>query len=182
MISSKGKHWYRSLHLMLIITIMLASACAKQPILPSEQSAIGPYYQFSARLIVIEPKHRWQVMLQWHADSADKGEARLTHAATGTVIELRWSDSHMQVRSTESRIWKPIDPAQLGSKGIVIPPQQLAAILQGEMPAHFIPMKQGLWESRDSGSPIRLQWTESLQKLTMTDIKHGRRATLLIQP
>ena len=182
MTASKERLWRRPLPLLLIIVSILASACAKQPMLTTQPGEIGPYSQFSARLIVMEPKHRWQVMLQWHADSAEKGEARLTHAATGTVIELRWSGTQMQVRSTESRIWKPIDPAQLGNQGIVIPPQQLAAILLGEMPAHFIAKKQGVWESRKSGSPIRLQWTGSLQKLTMTDIKHGRQATMLIQP
>ena len=182
MTASKERLWRSPLPLLLIIITMLASACAKQPMPGSQPSEIGPFSQFSARLIVIEPKHRWQVMLQSPGESDEKSEARLNHAATGTVIELRWSGDQMQVRSTEARTWKSIGPAQLGSQGIVIPPQQLAAILLGEMPSHFKPKKQGLWESRDSGSPIRLQWTESLQKLTMTDIKHGRQATMLIQP
>ncbi|WP_176958272.1 hypothetical protein [Mariprofundus sp. KV] len=161
---------------------MLTSACVKQPVTTTEKTSIGPYSDFAARLIVIEPKRRWQVMLQWRADSPDRGDVRLTHAATGTVIELRWFANQMQLRSTASRMWEPVDSTQLGSQGIVIPPQQLASILLGQMPSHFIHKKEGLWESRASGSPIRLQWTASMHKLTMTDIKHGRRATMLIQP
>ncbi|NWF37884.1 hypothetical protein F3F96_01835 [Mariprofundus sp. NF] len=161
---------------------MLTSACVKQPVTTTEKTSIGPFSNFTARLIVIEPKRRWQVMLQWHADSPDRGDVRLTHAATGTVIELRWLDDQMQLRSTQSRMWEPIEAVQLGSQGIVIPPQQLASILLGQMPGHFINKQEGLWESRASGNPIRLQWTPSLHKLTMTDIKHGRRATMLIQP
>lgn len=168
--------------LLLICTAMLASACVKQPVTTTEKTSIGPYSDFTARLIVIEPKRRWQVMLQWHAQSPDRGDVRLTHAATGTVIELRWFDNQMQLRSTQSRMWEPVDSTQLGNQGIVIPPQQLASILLGQMPGHFINKKEGLWESRASGSPIRLQWTPSMHTLTMTDMKHGRRATMLIQP
>jgi len=173
---------FSSLALLLIFTAMLTSACVKQPVTTTEKTSIGPFSNFTARLIVIEPKRRWQVMLQWHADSPDRGDVRLTHAATGTVIELRWLDDQMQLRSTQSRMWEPIEAVQLGSQGIVIPPQQLASILLGQMPGHFINKQEGLWESRASGNPIRLQWTPSLHKLTMTDIKHGRRATMLIQP
>ncbi|ATX80338.1 hypothetical protein Ga0123461_1931 [Mariprofundus aestuarium] len=167
----------------LLITVVIASGCVKQPLLiPAEPATIGPYSNFSARLIAIEPKRRWQVILQWHADTPERGDLRLTHAASGTIVEFRWFGKRMQSRDNHSRLWKEVDAAQLATQGMVIPPQQLASILLGEMPNHFIEKKPNLWESSASGSLIRLQWKASSKQLTMTDTKHGRQVKLLIQP
>ena len=167
----------------LLITVVIASGCAKQPLFTSaEPTTIGPYSNFSGRLIVIEPKRRWQVILQWHADTPERGDLRLTHAASGTVVEFRWFGSRMQSRDNQSQLWKAVDAAQLATQGMVIPPQQLASILLGKMPADFIEKRPNLWESSASGSLIRLQWEASSKQLMMTDTKHGRQVKLLIQP
>ncbi len=167
--------------LMTVATIML-SGCAKQVSLFEKHATIGPYQHFSGRLIVIEPKRRWQVVVQWRANSADRGELRLTHAATGTVVELRWAGDQMQIRDSSAKYWKAVNHEELANHGIVIPPQQLASILLGKMPAHFKEKKPHLWESRDHGYPIRLKWYDSTKRLVMSDLKHGRQATLIIQP
>lgn len=168
--------------LILLVITGISSGCAKQPAPTIEKSAIGPYSNFSGRLIIIEPKHRWQVSVQWRMENSKSGDIRLTHAATGTVVELHWSETDIKVRSSQTKEWKLITMNELHRQGIVVPPQQLASILLGRMPSHYAEIESNLWESRDEGSPIRLQWTPSLQKLTMTDIKHGRMATLIIQP
>jgi len=68
-----------------------------------------------------------------------------------------------------------------------LPPRQLASLLLGQTPDHF-QLKAGkdkdnlTWESTGSDPFVRLQWQESSHRLTMTDMAHGRRAILLIQP
>ncbi|ATX81371.1 Outer membrane lipoprotein LolB [Mariprofundus ferrinatatus] len=166
--------------LLLMIGMALTAGCAKQP--PQQSTTIGPYSNFSGRLIVMEPTRRWQVVIQWRAERADRGDVRLTHAATGTVVEFRWAGRQMQVRDSNDHFWRAISADQLGSHGIVMPPQQLALILLGKMPSHFTEAKPDLWESRNSGHAIRLQWYAESKKLVMTDIKQGRQATLIITP
>ncbi|MDQ6996323.1 MAG: hypothetical protein Q9M82_02545 [Mariprofundus sp.] len=145
-------------------------------------AAIGPYPSFSGRLIVIEPAKRWQVLIKWKAQNPERGWLRISHAATGTVVELRWQGKIMQVRDNREPAWQPIGLEQLSMRGIVIPPQTLAAILLGRMPADFKQTDEQRWESRESGSLIRLRWQPRTHKLTMIDMKHGRKATLIIQP
>jgi hypothetical protein len=145
-------------------------------------SAIGPYPDFSGRLIVIEPARRWQVLLKWQAETAEQGRVRLTHAATGSVVELQWQHEKIQVRDNKHPDWQIIGQQKLAELGIVMPPQQLASVLLGNMPAHFKRKNGNTWESRQTGDLIRLHWQASRQKLSMTDIKHGRRATLIIGP
>lgn len=171
----------RSRLAVLLIAIVMASGCAKQPV-HDETTTIGPFKSLSGRLIVIEPDRRWQVVIQWHAETPERGEVRLAHAATGTVVEFRWAGPYMQIRDGNASSWRSLTNRELGEHGIVIPPKQLASILLGRMPAHFVRKKGDLWESRKSGHPIRLQWLSSSRKLIMSDIKHGRRATLIIQP
>lgn len=172
---------YRFTTLVVIATIAL-SGCGKQMPLSDHNIAIGPYQHLSGRLIVIEPKRRWQVAIKWHANSPDRGNLRLLHAATGTVVEFRWIGEKMQLRDSSSKLWKSVTHEKLAGHGIVIPPQQLALILLGKIPAHFKEQKPSVWESREHGHPIRLKWYDNTKRLVMSDIKHGRQATLIIQP
>jgi len=173
----------RQIPLLLLLLTLLFSGCAKK-IDPQSRPAIsiGPYSEFTGRLIVIETSRRWQTALDWKAESPEQGRLRLTHAATGTVVEFRWHNNFMEVRDNKNRYWKSINQSQLSQQGIVLPPQQLAAILLGNMPEHFTQKKTTEWESRASGSLIRLQWNPDTYRLTISDIQHGRRATLIIQP
>jgi hypothetical protein len=169
---------------LIIVLLLSLSSCATGldgRSSPSLQSAIGPYPAFSGRLIVIEPARRWQVLLKWRAETAEQGRVRLTHAATNMVAELQWQHEKIEVRDNEHPDWQIIGQQKLATLGIVVPPQQLASILLGNMPAHFKRKNDDTWESRQAGNVIRLQWQSSRQKLSMTDIKHGRQATLFIQ-
>jgi len=167
---------------LLLILVFVVSGCSKQIGVEHDTAVtIGPYSEFSGRLIVIEPKRRWQVTLDWQAASPENGWLRLTHAATGTVVEFRWLQREMEVRDNSAREWKSINQQQLSKQGLVLPPQQLAGILLGRMPAHFKQKSDSMWESKATGSLIRLEWDIEKQRLTMTDILHGRRATLIIQ-
>ncbi|MBL4775192.1 MAG: hypothetical protein JKY87_03965 [Mariprofundus sp.] len=169
-----------------LAAILSLSACAwVTPILQSPTDkltpiSIGPYPVFSGRLLVTEPRRRWQVEIDWQAQQAETGTLRLSHALSGTVVDFRWQDSWMQIRDNQFPHWRNIQQQELAQHGLVIPPSQLASILLGHIPAHFIQKKHDTLESRASGSLIRLRWQSSAQKLTITDLKHGRTAKLII--
>jgi len=169
-----------------IAAMLLMGGCAGTAQYQPDESAtavsIGPYPSFSGRLIVLEPTKRWQVLINWESIQPERGRLRITHAATGTVVELRWQGKTMQIRDNREPDWRPIGLEQLSEHGIVIAPQALASILLGRMPAHFKATGAQTWESRKSGSLIRLRWQPQTHKLTMTDMKYGRKATLIIQP
>ncbi len=169
---------------LIVVLLLSLSSCATAPDgqrPASLQSEIGPYHDFSGRLIVIERARRWQVLLKWQAETAERGKVRFTHAATNMVVQLKWQHEKIQVRDNKHPNWKIIGQQKLTEMGIVVPPQQLASILLGNMPAHFKWKNDDTWESRESGNIIRVHWQASRQKLSLTDIKHGRQATLIIQ-
>jgi len=166
-----------------MLLLLVLSGCASTAHRTSDsESSIGPYPAFSGRLIVIEPTKRWQVLLTWQAKTPDQGALRIVHAATNTIVELRWQGTNMDIRDNQQPAWRPVGRAQLSEHGIVIPPQELAAILLGRMPAHFRKRSANTWDSTAGGTLIRLKWKQQAHSLSMTDIKHGRKATLIIQP
>jgi len=168
----------------MIVLLLSFTSCATMPNQYASTAApttIGPYSDFSGRLIVLEPKRRWQVLLEWHAATAEKGRVRLTHAATATVIELQWRHEQIWLRDSNHPDWQVVEQQKLAEMGIVLPPRQLAAILLGNMPASFKQKSNDTWESREVGHSIRLRWQASSKKLSLTDISHGRQATLIIQ-
>jgi len=142
---------------------------------------IGPFPSFSGRLIVINPSRRWQVEIDWQSYEPETGKLRLNHAFSSTIVDFRWSNSNMEVRDNTTPYWRDIEPEELAEYGIVLPPSQLASILLGKMPSHFHQKKSNMWESKQTGSLIRLHWQADLQKLTISDIQHGRIAKLIIQ-
>jgi len=173
--------------LPICLTLILSlQACAWiTPILQPPTSkfipiSIGPYHSFSGRLLVSQPRKRWQVAIDWQAKIAETGKIRLSHSLSGAVVDFRWTATSMQIRDNQLPYWRYIQQQELAKHGLVIPPIQLASILLGHIPAHFIQKKHDTWESKASGDLIRLRWQSSLQKLTITDLKHGRIAKLII--
>ncbi len=173
----------------LLALALLAGCSSHVPMSPPakpESSGIGPYAELDGRLIVIEPGRRWQVLLHWQASVPDQGSLRLTHAASQSVIELRWANGQMWLRSTSERWWRPVRMPELGDQGIVLAPWELAELLLGGLPSRFVPAraKNGergqIWETREHRPFIRLQWNADRRTLKMTDITHGRMATLII--
>ncbi|MDQ6993355.1 MAG: hypothetical protein Q9M31_07750 [Mariprofundus sp.] len=164
--------------------ISLLTACAT---LSPEKNArqpntIGPYSSFSGRLIVIEPKRRWQVLIDWNAPTAAQGDLRLTHAASNTIIELHWQGEKMRIRDNlHNKSWQPITTSQLAEQGIVIHPRLLARFFLGDIPPTFQPKGVNQWQRKRNGTIVRLNWHSDSQRLTISDIKHGRLATLILQ-
>ncbi len=168
-----------------MLVLLMLTGCAtvsdKHTKSRPEQVSIGPYSDFSGRLIVIEPNRRWQVSLTWRATEPDLGWLRIAHAASGVVVELRWQQAKMQLRDQRNPLWRMVTINELAEQGIIIPPQELASILLGQMPARFVRRDESTWDSKTAAGIVRLQWQAQSQRLTMTDLKHGRRATLLIE-
>jgi len=178
--------------ILCLSLVLLLNACASLSFTPPESTirqasqasnklSIGPYASFSGRLIVFDPSRRWQVSIDWQATQANTGKIRLTHALSGTVVDFRWTDNHMQVRDDKVPYWRSIQQTELTELGIVLPPSQLASILLNQTPAHFHQIKSDTWESMNSGSPIRLRWQEKLRTLTIKDVKQHRTARLIIK-
>ncbi len=145
-------------------------------------AGIGPYRTFHGRLVVITPKRRWQALIEWHADHPKSGDIRLTHAASGLVMQFRWLGAQMVIRDNHNPRWRNVEPNQLTDLGFVLTPAEMAAILLNHMPERFQPTGDGRWESRRHGELIRLQWLANAHKLTISNIRRGQLAILIIQP
>ncbi|MDX8395571.1 MAG: hypothetical protein R8K22_04060 [Mariprofundaceae bacterium] len=169
------------LRLAVLLVGILIGACATTPSSTSSFTNIGPYTDFTGRLLVIEPSRRWQVMIQWKGDPK-QGWTRLTHAASGRIIELQWHNQQMQKRDNQghSSDWHPITQTQLTQDGIILSPQHLAQVLSGKVPTVFKYKQDGIWEGHLHQGFIRIRWQANSRRLTMTDITHGRTATLII--
>ncbi len=169
--------------LISVVVVLLLSACATTGEKLSESASIGPYTQFSGRLIVMEPKHRWQVTVQWRGDP-DSGTVRLTHAATQRIVELAWEGELLRIRDNQQAgdHWQVITQEKLATHGIILPPQQLAGILTGHIPPSFTEKESGEWEGKINGSFLKMKWLASQHRLELMDISQGRKATLIIQP
>lgn len=168
---------------IVLTAALLIGGCATTTKPHISSSSIGPFTTFSGRLIVIEPARRWQVIVNWNG-TPERGDVRLTHAASNRIVQVRWNDTHIQIldNADESRSWRNVSGEALAEKGIILPPRQLAYILSGEMPAGVIEKQQGEWEGKVDDSFLRIQWLNEKQRLELTDVTHGRRAILIINP
>ncbi|MDQ7010700.1 MAG: hypothetical protein Q9M29_02655 [Mariprofundaceae bacterium] len=146
-------------------------------------TGIGHYPAFTGRLIVINASKRWQVVINWRASTPEHGWLRLTHAASGRIIEIEWTGGAMRLRDNQaaSPSWRPVSSDELATHGIVLTPRTLATILLGTMPPNLKSRQRHIWEGRYGGSVMRLQWSATAKRLTITDINHGRKAILIIQ-
>lgn len=169
----------RGLPAPALAVVLFLTSCASLPV-SGPPASVGPYSSLHARLLVIEPARRWQVMLDWQADSATTGSARLTHAASGTVVELRWQRDTIRLRDNNAPDWRRVSSSQLAEHGIVISPYSLSRFLAGHVPAEFRQTGANAWESSKAGNIIRIRWNPDSRRLELSDIRRGRMATLII--
>jgi outer membrane biogenesis lipoprotein LolB len=166
----------------MILLTLLMSACATIE-RHEAVSSIGPYQNFTGRLIVIEPTRRWQAIIHWDGQP-DKGQIRLTHAASNRIVLVSWEGERIRMIDNQNPAdgWKLIDNRQLQSTGIILPPQQLAMILNGTVPHFLKEQKPNLWRGKTNGTLVLLKWIDTRKRLEITDMTHGRKAILMIQP
>jgi len=170
----------------IIVGTLLLSACAHLATDKSSNSrspsTIGPYSHITARILVMEPKHVWQAMLNWQSKQPDEGKIRIVHAASGRIVELLWKHDEMWLRDNqaESPKWRRIGREELVAHGIVISPQELSEFLGGHVPSGFQPKGPNKWIINRNNSHVRVEWNTQKKRLILSDIRHGRKATLII--
>lgn len=158
----------------MVAMLLALTACAgvRPP------TAAAPIAAFSGRLLMFEPARRWQAIVDWRAESPEQGWLRLLHAASGRVVELRWAAKETWLRDSfdANAGWQSLTPQQLRSHGIALGPQQLAAFLLGRVPTGFRQYKAHCWRDAHGRTFCR----RGLRRLEFADVKHGRRAILII--
>jgi hypothetical protein len=157
--------------------LLALAGCATAPPAPS---SLGPWHAIRARIAVVESSRAWQAMLDWRADSPEAGAMRLTHAASGTVVELQWHHEAMRLRDNRNPEWRTVPMRELAARGILIHPRELAALLLGQTPRSFRPDGADTWRLQRHGARIRVRWDAAHARLEMADLSHGRRAILII--
>jgi len=164
----------------LAVPILLLTACAS--LTADQSSTIGPYHGITARIMVMEPKHVWQAMLDWQSGQSGKGKIRIVHAASGRIIEIFWQHNKMWLRDNqaESPKWRLIGREELVAHGIIISPQELSEFLGGRIPSGFQPKGPNRWIINRNNSHTRVKWNAQKKRLIFSDISHGRKATLII--
>lgn len=164
----------------LVAPVLLLSACAG--LVTDKISGIGPYSRITARILVMQPNHVWQAMLNWQSEQPGEGKIRVVHAVSGRIVELRWQHDKMWLRDNQAKnpAWRPIRKEELVSHGIVISPQELSEFLASHVPSGFQPKGANRWVINRNNSHIRVEWNRQKQRLVFSDIKHGRKTTLII--
>ncbi len=162
---------------LMVLTVFLA-ACAKAP----PETGRKSYAEFSARLMVIEPARRWQVLVDWRNNGKDRGWLRLTHALTGRIVELRWQERHLWLRDNQAAgtDWREINLNYLASYGIPLFPTDVARFLRGSAPDDFTRTGENMWAGKRLNSLIRVRWNQLRRILKITDIRNGKIAILII--
>jgi len=176
-----------------VCCIVLLASCAKYSPDTDEHTnhhpAFGSFYQFDGRLLMLQPNKRWQVQIHWQG-TPEQGIVRLTHAASGRIIQLKWHNQSMWIldnQETSSKTsprpaFRPIHADELQRHGLILSPQTLASILQGHIPNSLKRKKTNLWQGRLQEHLFRLLWQADNHKLTITDMTHGSTAILIINP
>ena len=166
---------------MILLTVLISACATTVP--HATVSSIGPYQNFTGRLIIIEPTRRWQVMIDWNGQP-ERGKARLTHAASNRIVMVSWEGDRTRMSDNQNPVdgWKFINNSQLQSMGVILPPQKLAMILNGRIPRAFKEQKPNQWRGKIDGTLLLLKWNDSHKKLEITDTAHGKKAILMIQP
>ncbi|MDQ6978850.1 MAG: hypothetical protein Q9M09_01590, partial [Mariprofundaceae bacterium] len=129
-----------------------------------------------------QPNHRWQVMMDWQGN-AHAGTARLTHAASGRVLLIRWQGKQTKMldnQETPAR-WKRVTAAQLAARGMMIAPTHIAAILNNQIPQQFHYQGHNSWRGSGAWQGIRLTWQAPRHVLTLRDIAHGREVRIILR-
>lgn len=130
----------------------------------------------------MEPEHVWQAMLDWQSKQSGAGKIRIVHAASSRIVELRWHQDDIWLRDNQSKNlkWRHINKDELATTGIVISPRELSEFLGGHVPSGFQSKGSNNWIIHRNNSHIRVTWKPQTKRLVFSDIKHGRKATLVI--
>jgi hypothetical protein len=163
------------------VLTLLFTACA--PHVSPEQATLRPVFTpihaFSGRLLVISPKKKFQVEIDWEA-TENKGELRLTHGLSGRIVEVIWQNEAMLWRDTSvQEAWQTLQEQDLAEMGILLPPWDLAKVFTGDMPASMKQVKPLYWQGQWDEADLKVKWSETQQRLELMDLKRGQKAVVI---
>lgn len=167
--------WLKCIGLVCLLAVV--SSCAKHE---TNQAGYEPIKSFSGRLLVLDPKHRFQVELDWLA-SEERGLLRLTHALSGRVVFVHWQGQNMYWRDNDKMLnWQGMSVAQLHEMGVLLPPWTLAKIFLGQYPDTMHSKDERLWKGEWDGHKLQIKWINHYKRVEITDFKRGRKAVVII--
>jgi len=163
--------------LAAILFVAVLTSCVKHEPLTT---AYQPITTFSGRLLVISPKHRFQVEIDWQADDKH-GQLRLTHALSGRVVNVEWQGKRMFWHdNAEVLNWQPLSEQALKDMGVIFPPWILAKIFLGQYPDTMQSKGKQMWQGTWSGHQLQIKWSNEYQRLELIDFKRGQKAVVII--
>jgi len=123
--------------------------------------------------------HRFQVEIDWQGN-AQQGTLRLTHAATGRIVDVSWQDETMLWRDNQSiPVWQPLSQEALFKMGVVLPPWTLAQAFAGQYPSSMHSKDQRTWRGAWGSLDLKIKWSTKQERVQLTDIKNGRQAIII---
>ncbi len=151
------------------------SGCIKHAELPDFQ----PVTDFSGRILVMTTTKRFQLEVDWHADLR-AGNMRLTHAASGRVIDVAWQDERMRIRDNQQGgRWRDLPVQALKDMGILLPPWQMARVFLGKLPDSMTSKDNRTWQGLWHGSLLKIRWGQTQQRVELMDMRQGWRAVVI---
>jgi len=160
----------------LLLVLMFAS-CVKHD---ATTEVFEPISTFSGRLLVLDPKHRFQVELDWQSNE-DKGTLRLTHALSGRMVFLQWQDKRMFWHDNNSTLnWSSMSEEKLKDMGVILPPWTLAKVFMGQYPSSMKTKDHQLWKGTWGDNALQIKWSNHYHRVELTDFNRGQKAIVII--
>ncbi len=163
------------IRILTIVLILFVASCVKH-----ESSSFEPMTTFSGRLLVMDPKHRFQVELDWMANEK-QGNLRITHALSGRVVFVQWKNKVMFWRDNDrTTVWTALSEQELVDMGVILPPWILARIFLGQYPESMQTKDKQLWQGSWNGIRLQIKWSNAYKRVDITDFEQGKRAVVII--
>lgn len=158
--------------ILLLALTLLFSSCVKHE---DKGLIFKEIHDFSGRLLVMTQTKRVQAELDWQGD-ASKGVLRITHGASGRIIDVKWQDQKMIWRdSSESPLWGELSQEGLYKLGIILMPWDLARVFRGDLPPSMLTKDQRTWKGHWDSSELQIRWSSEQKKVDLMDMKKGQR-------
>ncbi len=172
---------------ILGLCLGLLASCAGTPqLVPTPQVEKAQNVEdIHGRLLVMTAARRIQLWMQWHA-TMDAGTVRLTHAASGRVLDVRWQANKqskwIEMRDNQGHTqWTRISMQAWRKMGVVLAPWTLAALLHHQPPKFLEAQDAEHWQGRVQQRLIRIHWQRDAGIVTMRDMSAGNTAILRME-
>ncbi len=158
------------------LIFLLLSGCVKHEV---AESGFKPRSEFSGRLLLMSKAQRFQTEIDWKS-AAEQGALRLTHAASGRIVDVQWQHKKMLWRdNAEQTAWQQLSEEGLLQMGMILPPWTLSRIFLGQMPVTMRTTDLRSWKGSWGAFDLSVRWASEQQRVELVDIKNARRAVVI---